>query len=362
MANSNSSTLRIIVLAAVASAALALFVSRYGIFPSQTSTGKPATATVATVVAGNGPKGSWAASAPGRVEPKGGEIRLSPLSGGRIVEVLASVNDKVKAGDLLIRLDASDIEARLAAAEAEVSVRRRERDTEIVPVPSRDRRTAEDAAYLADRQLHTARAEFDRLARARKTATPTPDADLVKARDAVIAAREKVDPVRLALRRLQTADNATTQTRLEAALNAARSEVALADAALERMSIRAPRDGTILQSYATVGENVAPSPENILMILGDLSALRVKAELEERDAGKVTIGQDAVIKSDAFPSTEFAGKVTATAQALGPGRIGAKGPRKPTDIDVLEITIDLAGQPQLLPGMRVDVFLKSATK
>ncbi|MEQ1650336.1 MAG: efflux RND transporter periplasmic adaptor subunit [Hyphomicrobiaceae bacterium] len=359
MANSNSSTLRIIVLAAAAAAALALIVSRFGP-PTQSTAGKPA--TVATAVTAAAPKGNWAASAPGRVEPKGGEIRLSPLSGGRIVDVLAVVNDKVKSGDLLIRLDASDVEARLAAAEAEVSVRRRERDTETVPVPARERRTAEDAAYLADRQLHTARAEFDRLSRGRKAATPTSDADLIKGRDIVLAAREKADTARLAVRRLQTADNATAQTRLEAALNAARSEVALADAALERMSIRAPRDGTILQSYATVGESVAPSPENILMMLGDLSALRIKAELEERDAGKVAVGQDAVVKSDAFPNIEFAGRVVSTAQALGPGRIGAKGPRKPTDIDVLEITIDLAGQPQLLPGMRVDVFLKPTAK
>jgi HlyD family secretion protein len=46
------------------------------------------------------------------------------------------------------------------------------------------------------------------------------------------------------------------------------------------------------------------------------------------------------------------------AQALGPSRIGQRGPRKPTDVDVLEIVIDLAGQTPLLPGMRVDVFVK----
>ena len=47
------------------------------------------------------------------------------------------------------------------------------------------------------------------------------------------------------------------------------------------------------------------------------------------------------------------------AQALGPSRLGQRGPRRPTDVDVLEVIIDLSGQPPLLPGMRVDVFLKA---
>ena len=46
------------------------------------------------------------------------------------------------------------------------------------------------------------------------------------------------------------------------------------------------------------------------------------------------------------------------AQASGPSRLGQRGPRKPTDVDVLEIVIELAGQSPLLPGMRVDVFVK----
>ena len=51
--------------------------------------------------------------------------------------------------------------------------------------------------------------------------------------------------------------------------------------------------------------------------------------------------------------------ISSLAQALGPSRLGQRGPRRPTDIDVLEVIIDLSGRPPLLPGMRVDVFLKA---
>src|SRR5689334_3771433 len=54
-------------------------------------------------------KGSWAASAPGRVEPAGGEVRITAQSPGRIAEVLVAANDKVLAGDLLVRLDDEEL-------------------------------------------------------------------------------------------------------------------------------------------------------------------------------------------------------------------------------------------------------------
>ena len=78
--------------------------------------------------------GPWAASAPGRVEPKGGDIRLTVLAAGRITEIPVQVNDIVQAGDLLLRLDDDDARARLVAADAEAAVRRRERDVEGVAV------------------------------------------------------------------------------------------------------------------------------------------------------------------------------------------------------------------------------------
>ena len=315
--------------------------------PSSTST--PASGTPP-------PKSPWAISAPGRVEPRGGEVRVSPQSAGRISEVLVSLNQKVTAGDLLIKLDDSEVEARLAAGDAEASVRRRDRDSENVTGPARDRRTAEDAAYSAERLFSLNRAELDRWFEARKAGLAS-DADVTKARETVVKARDAMATARTALRRTLT-DTQVAQTRLEAALAAARSELSGIDAAAERMRIRAPQDGTILQLNAIAGESVAPSPENVVVVLGDVTSLRVKAEIEERDIGKLRVGQSAIIRSDAFPGREFEGKVASFGQAMGPSRLGQRGPRKLADVDVLEVTIDLPGSTPLLPGLRVDVFLK----
>ncbi len=301
-------------------------------------------------------KAKWAASAPGRVEPAGGEIRISAQAPGRIVEILAGINDRVVVGDLLIRLADEDLVARVLAARAEVASRKRDRDAETVARPAQDRRTAEDNLANAERALAFAREELDRVLRARRSGTASADVD--KAREGVKQALERQEQTRTALRKAVGAD-APVQTRLEAGLAAARAELSLAEAALERARIRAPSNGKVLQSSARVGETAVPSPESPLLVIGDVSSLRVRAEFEERDVGKLKLGQAAIVRSDAFAGQDFEGTVSSLAQALGPSKLGQRGPRRPTDVDVLEVIIDLTGQPPLLPGMRVDVFLKA---
>jgi HlyD family secretion protein len=328
-----------------------------GSTPGSTS-GSGTSSTTATPKAAATTKSGWAASAPGRVEPSGGEVRIGSQAAGRISEVLVALNDKVGAGEILVRLDDGELIARVHAATAELAIRRRERDgNESTGRLAQDRRTAEDNVASAERQLVIGREEYDRSAKARRTGGATP-ADVEKARDVVVKAQERLDTARVALRKALSVDGLPAPTRQEAAVTAGRAELSLAEAALERTRIRAPITGTALQISAKVGEMATPSPENVLVMIGNTASMQVKAELEERDVGKVRVGQLAVIRSDAFPGKDFEGKVSSMAQALGPSRLGQRGPRKPTDVDVLEIVVELSGQTPLLPGMRVDVFLR----
>jgi len=304
-------------------------------------------------------KPEWAASAPGRVEPSGGEVRIGAQVPGRVAEVLVAANDKVAAGDLLVRLEDDDLVPRVHAAATEVAVRKRERDSaEAIGKPAQDRRSAEDTLANAERQLGQTRDDQDRVAKQRRAGTGT-DADVDKAREATEKARERLMQARDGLRKALAAEGLPPPTRPEAALTAARAELSLAEVALEKTRIRAATAGTVLQVNAKAGETIAPSPEAVLLVMGNLSSLRVRAELEERDLGKVRSGQAAVVRSDAFPGKDFEGKVTFLAQSLGPSRLGQRGPRKPVDVDVLEVLIELAGNPPLLPGMRVDVFVRN---
>ena len=305
-------------------------------------------------------KSGWATSAAGRVEPIGGEVRIGAQLPGRVAEVLVALNDKVAAGDLLARLDDEELIGRANAALAEATVRKRERDSAESSAGklAQDRRSTEDAVANAERQLVQNRDEFDRAYKARRNGQ---EADVEKAREAVNKSKERLEQARANLRKALAADGLPAPTRPEVALTAARADLAAADAALERTRVRAASAGTILQVNAKAGETATPSPESPLIVIGDLSGLRVRAEIEERDIGKLRTGQAAIVRSDAFPGKDFEGKIATLGQALGPSRLGQRGPRKPTDVDMLEIMIDLVGQPPLLPGMRVDVYLKPDT-
>jgi len=302
-------------------------------------------------------KPDWVASAPGRVEPRSGEIRLTAQAPGQVAQVLVKVNDKVKAGDVLVVLDEEEARARLAAAQAQEAAQRRDRDNESVGSRAQERRAAEDRLANAERSLHAARVDLDRLvADQRRNAASTDEVE--RARAQLEAAEKRVEEERAKLSRIASASDMPLPTRLESALAQARAEVRQAEIAFDRTRIRAPIDGTVLDVNVKVGEMLVPSPEAPAVTLGDLSGLRVRAEVEERDISKIRVGQRVTVRSDAFPGRDFEGKVSSIAAFVGPPRLGSRGPRKPTDLDILEVVIDLDGQPPLLPGMRADVFFR----
>jgi HlyD family secretion protein len=300
---------------------------------------------------------NWAASATGRIEPKDGQIMIASQVSGRVADVAVKSNDTVQAGDLLVRLDDEDLTTRAQAASIEVQVRERERDEEVAKGAQLERRQAEDSLAIAERGLFRARAAFDEIAA--KARTTGGSSDLDKARFAVTAAKEQLTNSRSSLSRVAGKEGMPLATRVESSLASSRAELSMAEAAVERTRIRAPVDGSVLSVYAKAGELVAPSPDAPLVVFGDIKALRVRAEVEERDAIKIRLGQRAVVKGDAFPDQQFEGIVTQLSQTLAAPRMTTRGVRRPSDVEVLEVMIALDGRPPLLSGMRVDVFFKA---
>ena len=302
------------------------------------------------------PQQDWAAAAPGKVEPLGGEVRISAAVPGPVKAVLVKVNDHVKSGDLLVRLDDEATEAKLAAARADAVIRRRDRDAEKVDAAALNRRKAEDTLFTAEEDLYDSRQEFDKsVARPREAKAPAADVDA--ARGAVTAAADKVEREKANVKRLGNEKSALTQG--EAALAAARAEVAVLRATLDKSRVRAPLDATVLDINAKAGETVAVGGDTPLITLGNTTRLQVRSEVEERDVRNVRVGQDAVIKAEAFPGRSFEGKVTTVAPSLGASQLTSRTQRRPTDIEVLEVTLEIEGTTPLLPGMRVDVFFKA---
>ncbi len=297
----------------------------------------------------------WSIAAPGRVEPKSGEIRIGATTVGRVAEIPVKARQQLKAGQLMVRLEDDDALARVLSAEAEVEIRQRDRNNAGTTRRAKKRRDAADALAKAESKLFAARRELDHLV-SKSTEPAADDESIAKSVAAVDDAHAKVVKTREDLRVIRNDSNTPLLTRTESALALARANRTLAYEAFEKTRIRAPLDGTVLKINIRVGEVVAPSPAQSVVLFGDVSSLRVRAEVDERDVANVTIGQNVTIRSDAFEGQDFGGTVSEVSPALGPGRIGKRGPERPTNANVLEVLVDINSTSPLLPGMQIDVL------
>lgn len=302
---------------------------------------------------------NWSIAAPGLVEPNEGEIGLGVEIVGRVISIPVATRERVKAGQVLVKLDDSDALARIQSTQAEVEIRERNRDNVAATRNGRSRRRAADKVADAEVSLFKARRDFDRLYELTEGKKPTSKevgdalAAIAEARTARVTAQQELDEI-------NAKDSTPLFSRSESALELARANHTLALQAYEKTRIRAETDGTVLRINAKKGAVVAPSSPRPLVVIGDISKLRVRAEVDERSVADVKLGQKAVIRSVAFEGQDFNGTVSEISASLGPGRIGKRQSRGPSNANVLEVLLDVEGESPLLSGMEVDVLFEGS--
>jgi RND family efflux transporter MFP subunit len=100
-----------------------------------------------------------------------------------------------------------------------------------------------------------------------------------------------------------------------ASIDAAKFAVQEAEVAVENTRIVAPFDGTVLQKNADIGEIVAPlagavSSRAAVVTIADLSSLEVEADVSEANITRVSPGQPCEITLDAYPQSRYQGHVS----------------------------------------------------
>lgn len=305
--------------------------------------------------------GSWETVALGRVEPRAGKIKIAAAAPGRIADVPVKANEEVFAGELLVRLDDSEATAKVAEAAAQVALHKRARNDQATPSGAAPRRKAEDAVADAERSVADAQSALDKVTAGWRSGTAA-KTDLDSARTALSRQQDRLREQQEALAKLKAAADTPLPTRVEGELNVAEAEWTLVQAELEKTRIRAPADGVVLQVDAKKGESALPTSQSPLLVMGDLSALRVRAEVDQQYLGKIRVGQSVVVRAAAFRGRDFDGRVSSIARVVGPSRINSGDPRKFNDADVLAVVVDLPNPRPLVVGEQVDVYFKSGQK
>lgn len=249
-------------------------------------------------------------------------VDLSSRVGARVLEVNVREGQKVKAQELLVRLDCADPRALLAEAEARLATAiaqaagaaaQRESATRSKAAAGATREAAGAQAASLAAQRDAAERQANRIAATREAAT---EAAIDQSKSAAEGLTHQTEAARA-----QVAASESQVKAAEAGLGAAGAQVRAAqaqtraaEAAVTRArllvgecEIRAPRDAEVSKLPHEAGELVGPGA--VLVRLVDLSAPKATFYLPNAEVGAVKPGAPAVVVADAFPGTSFEGTV-----------------------------------------------------
>ena len=243
---------------------------------------------------------------------------ISPKVSGYIAEVLVSDNEKVKAGQLLARIDDRDFKTALAQAQAdlaasEASLRNLDAQIELQKPVIAQQAAEVDAADANLKFAEQERARYDELMksgsgtvqRAQQTdaALRAQTAQLQQGKAGLIAANKKLEVL------------ATDRAKAVAQLDHARAVAQQAELNLSYTQIAAPVDGTVGARTLRVGQFVQAGTQ--LMAVVPLDQVYVIANFKETQLTHMRDGEPVELRIDSFRGTPLKGHVDSLSPASG---------------------------------------------
>jgi HlyD family secretion protein len=339
---------------------------------------------------------------------RGTEVTVSSKLAGRLDILTAREGQTVNKGDLIARIAAAEIEARLEQVKAEAAVAESrlaeataglqglESTTEQAKLnvgitkdtATHDTHLAREALQRTEAEIKAAEAELTQAqsnyqrnkALLEKGFISQGYFDQVQARldvsDArVVAARKGREEASAALQRagvgkdevrvrqIEVQRLGDERLRLKAVRDGAKGQALSAQAKVKEIQalladvqLTSPITGTVINRLAEPGELVAPGRP--IVTLNDLSDLYVRVFVAEQDIGLIRLGNPARIKVDAFPDKYFTGRISEIAQQaeFTPKEVHMKDERAKQVFGVKIRIDDTKGY--LKPGMPADIEIK----
>jgi HlyD family secretion protein len=319
--------------------------------------------------------------------------RLAWSTTGRIEKILVNLNDEVKAGEILAKLDKSTVPQSILAAQSQlITARQALRDvkesatarakaeltlaqTKIDYEDAVKERTRKNYKHVTDatikeleanyilakkgyedaKELYsyvedqakdsTTRAagllELSRAEKARDTALANLNYGLkLPDENEVAKAEAGLNLAKAALEDAQREWETVKDGPSDDDIAIAEANVAAAESAVKMMWLEAPFNGTITAIHSMVGDEV--SPTTISFQIDDLSRMVIFIQLTEVDIRKVEVGQEVEIAFDGIPDKKYKGDVY---------EVGQVGTIESGTVSFLvKIELTDAG-PEVLPGM-----------
>ncbi|MGA2711598.1 MAG: efflux RND transporter periplasmic adaptor subunit [Bryobacteraceae bacterium] len=197
---------------------------------------------------------------------------------GYVDNVLVDRGTAVKQGDLLIELTAPEMVAQIAEAESKIEA-------------------VEADRLQAEAQLAAARSTAEHMSDAAKTPGAVAGNDLIQAQKQVEAAQALVNS-------------------REKASAAAKSAADALKAMQAYLKITAPFEGVVTERLVHPGALVGPNADSPLLVIQQVSRLRIVVPLPEEDVGAIARGASVEFRVPAYPERNYSGTISRVAHAL----------------------------------------------
>lgn len=322
--------------------------------------------------------------APGVVEPISEEIEVGAEIPGKLNRVLVEEGEQVVKGQTIATLENADFKSNIAQARAKIEILVKQKETAKARLSQaqaertrvfngarpEERAEARKDFERVEPEIAQAKNEFERRRRLydsgdvsredyerarRNYETAQKQSETLRAKYNVVNAEARADDLQKADAAIRLAE--TQIAEYDALLNEAETSVRTAQANLDKTIVRSPITGVVLRKRLKDGESVSPENSLGIVTIADVSALRVRVDLDETDVARVRVGQSAYVIADAFGNRKFTGKIIKIGQILGRKNFRTTRPTEKVDTKILETLLEL-DKNQLLPlGLRVDAFI-----
>lgn len=294
----------------------------------------------------------------GVVEPAQRETRLAAQVSAIVQRVLVKEGQRVVAGEPLVQLADTVERAAQEAAEAELTAERANLARTLKGLRIEDREAVAAEAQAAKSRAELSAGVLVRTEQLAKSDAATPD-ELERARRQAQTDQANYKATDARLRGAEAGSRGEDVAFARAKVAAAEARAAQARATVERLVVRAPSDGEILQVKVREGELYSFQGSEPLLILGDTRKLRVRMDVDERDVARVGVGESAFVTADAYGARRFGGKVVEVGRRFGRKNVRTDDPIERNDTKILEVVIELDSNELLVPGQRVTSYVSA---
>jgi len=251
--------------------------------------------------------------ATGNLEPWE-KIDLRPEASGKVEKIYIDAGDMVQKGQVVALLDQTSQKIQLERARANVALYKAQLEETKKGYRNLDRVSMEDTILKAEIRFADAEREYNRVKGIYEKGFASE-----KEYDSAKTLRDQAEQDLLGLKQqLETmiaGGEKNSIERARAGYEMALSELKEAERLLGDATVKAPMSGVVLQRFVSEGSVILSglstfSQGEILISIGDVSKMKLMAQVDEGDIGKVKLDQTTLIEVDAYPDEKFEGKVT----------------------------------------------------